>query len=310
MSLLRRRRVLAAKIESTSGTAETLANADAAFNAFDVEIQLNAEQLERDGQSAFSPLPSVPGPRAGTLTFKTELFGDGAAGVPGWASTLFPACGYTVSTGTFSPTTEAPGSNVKTLTMAVYEDGLKKTIRGAAGTWRLVGEAGKIVMIEWTFTGVWQAPVDAALLTPTYPTIKPLRFVSTAFTLGGSAIPCVNSISIDTGNTVILRPCPTPTDASGYETALITSRKPMLTIDPEAQLVADNDFYGDWLDSSEQAFSLELTDGTDTITIAAPKAQHRPPQESERSDLQVETLEFQLNRSAAAGDDELTIDFS
>ena len=310
MPLLRRKRVLAAKIESTSGTAESLANADAAFNAFDVEIQVNSEQLEREGQGSFSSLPSVPGPRGGTLSFKTNLFGDGAAGTPGWASTLLPACGYVESTGTFSPTTEAPGSNVKTLTMAVYEDGVKKTLRGAAGTFQITAEAGKLVMLEWTFTGVWVAPTDVAILTPTYPTISPLRFVSTAYTLGGSTPPCTNSLTIDAGNTVILRPCPTPSDSSGYETALITARKPMLTIDPESQLVATNDFYGDWLSMTEQACSLALTDGTDTITIAAPKAQHLPPQEAERSDIQVDTLEFQLNRSASAGDDELTIDFS
>lgn len=309
MGLLKRVRVMAAKIESTSGTAETLSASDGAFNAFDVDIQANIEFNERPQQGAMSMLPGVTGPRGGTLSFKTELFGDGAAGTPGWASTLLPACGWVVSTGTFSPTSESPGSNVKTLTMAVYENGKRKIMRGAAGTFKIVCNSGQPVMIEWTFTGVWQPPTDVAIIAPTYPTIMPLRFANATFTIGGSTPPCMESVEFDAGNQVILRPCPTASDGSGYDAALITSRAVKGTMNPESVLVATDDVFGDWIAHTEQALSLALTDGTDTITIAAPQIQYTNIQEGEREMLQVDQIEFNCNASAA-GDDELTIDFS
>lgn len=310
MAKLKRKRVLAAKIESTSGTAETLTASEAAFNAFDVEIQANIPFTQRPSQGSFSHLPAVAGPYGGTLTFKTELFGNGAAGVPGWASSLLPACGWVESTGTFSPATEAPGSNVKTATVAVYGDGTRKILRGAAGTFQIMMTAGQIIMIEWTFTGVWQPVTDVSILAPTYPTIIPLRFASATLTLGGNAIGCVESLNINAGNNVILRECPTNSDDSGYAAGLITDRRVTGNMNPESRLVATEDIYGDWLSGTEEALNIALTDGTDTITINAPKAQKINVQEGERNGLEIDQIEFQCNKSAAAGNDELTIDFS
>jgi len=310
MSLLKRVRVLAAKIETTSGTAESLAAADCDFNAFDIDIQANIDFNQRPSQGSFSHLPGTLGPRGGTLSFKTELHGDGAAGTPEWASTLLPACGFVESTGTFSPTTEAPGSNVKTVTVGVYENGLLKTLRGAAGNCKLIFPSGQPVMLEWTFRGVWQAPTDTAIIAPTYPTILPLRFANATLTLGGSSFGCLSNLEIDMGNNVILRECATPSDSSGYEAALITDRRVVGSMDPETVLVATNDHYGKWLSGSEEALNVVLTDGTDTITVNAPKTQRTNIQEGDRNGIQTDQIEFQCNKSAAAGDDELTIDFS
>ena len=93
MTLLRKKRVLAAKIETTAGTAIALGSADAAFNVYDAEIQPNIETIERQSEGSFSQQSSIAGSRSGTVTFKTYLEGDGAGGVPDWASTFLPACG-------------------------------------------------------------------------------------------------------------------------------------------------------------------------------------------------------------------------
>lgn len=311
MTLLKRVRVLAAKHETTLGTAIAVSASDAAFNAYDVVCQGNFEFNEREMQGSMSNLPGVIGTRGGTMSFKTELFGDGAAASPGWADTLFPACGYIEATDTFSPSSTAPSTTVgtgvnHTVTIAAYTNGVKKFLAGAMGTFKITGTAGGIVVIEWTFTGVWQAPVDATILAPTYPTIIPLRFASATMTIGGASPGCVESFEIDAGNNVVLRPC--ATNASGFETAIITNRKATGKWNPESRLVATEDVYGLWLAGTEEAFSLALTDGTDTITIAAPQAQRMNVQEGERNGIQTDEIDWQAN--AVSGDDELTIDFS
>ena len=310
MALLKRVRVLAAKIEATSGTVEALTSAEGVFNAFDVEIQANIDYTQRKGQAAFSNLPGVLGSRAGTLTFKTYLYGDGAGGSPGWATVLLPACGFIETATVFSPSSETPGTNVKTVTIAVYENGVKKFLRGAAGTFKLMLTTGKPISIEWTFTGVWQAPIDATILAPTYPTRVPIRFVSSAFTIGGATPSCMESIEIDANNTVVMRDCPTAADLSGNAAAVITDRNTKGSMNPESRLVATEDVFGLWIAGTEEALSISVADAQDTIVIAAPKVQRVNVQEGERNGLQIDQIEFQCNKSAAAGNDELTITFN
>lgn len=309
MPLLLRNRVFAAKTEGTIGTAESLTASEAAYNAYDVVIQPTAEFIKRKGQGAGGGnIKGTVGPRSGTMTFKTEITGDGAAGPSAAFSVLLPACGMVESTGTFSVKLEPPGSNVKTLTLAAYENGVKKVISGAVGSFKVRFEPGKPVMFDWTFHGVWGAVSDVSILAPTYPTIAPMRAKSGTLSIGSWA-PCFSSLEIDLGNVITPRSCVTA--ASGIHSYIITEREVVGSFDPEANLVATSnaDVYGDWLAGEEDSFSLALTDGTDTITFAAPKFQRTNVQEGERQGLQVDNVSFQMNRTNT-GNDEFTIDFS
>jgi hypothetical protein len=309
MPLIKRKHVLAAKIETTSGTAETLAGADAAFNVFDLTMQPTITMTPRMGNGSFSSMTAIRELSGGTCTFKTEVYGSGAGGVPGWASTFLPACGWSVSTATFSPKTEAPGTNVKTLTLGAYIDGKRKLMRGCAGTFKMIFETGKIAVIEWTFTGVWVDVTDVAILAPTYPTALPLRVGNATFTIG-SWSPCFARLEVDAGNTVILRECATNSDNSGYAAAMITDRNVVGSIDPESTLVSEANPYGDWLSHTERALAFDLENTTDKFAINAPKFQITNVQEADRNGIVTDTISFQCNRSAAAGNDELTIVFS
>ena len=60
--LLRRRRVFAAKVEATVGTAESLTGAEAAFNAEDFVIQPNIAMTRRQGQGGDGPGPGLGRP--------------------------------------------------------------------------------------------------------------------------------------------------------------------------------------------------------------------------------------------------------
>lgn len=306
--LLNRKKVLAAKIEGTAYTAESLTGTNAAMVVFNPVFQQGAEFEQRPSQGSFGHHPGVVSARMGTVTFTVELTGDGSGGVPLWASTFLPACRWVNSAGTFSPKSESPGSNVKTVTIGGYQHGKYKQIHGAMGTAKINMPAGKRITIDFSFTGVWSAPTDVAILAPTYPTVKPFNFENSTWSIGGSWTPKISFMNIDLGNNVVMRE-----DAAasvGYCGAIATDGLVTGQFDPESELVADEDYYGDWLAGTELALSIVLANDDDTITIAAPKIQYTNPQEGDRNGIQIDTLDFQCNKNAAAGDDEFTITFA
>lgn len=309
MTLLKRKRVLAAQIETTPGTAETLTAPDAAFNAWDIMIQPSIEVATREGQGGFANIAGVVGGYKGVATFKTDLGWDGTSTEPSWADTFLPACGFVKSSQIFTPRTEAPGSNVKTLTIGCFMDGMFKSIKGAAGTAKIVMPTGQQAYIEWTFTGVWVTPSDVAIISPTYPTALPLRASGGATTYNAVTI-CSSNVTIDFGNEVLVREC--PTDASGYAAAIITNRNIRITADPESKLVATRDDYGNFLDSFEAAWHYELAaPGTNAaLEFDAPKAQVVSIQEADRNSLVVDQIEWQCNRNSSTVDEELSITFT
>ncbi len=302
MPLLMRKRVLAAKVESTIGTAATLAAADGALNAYDVQINANIEVEDREGQGAFNYLPGVPGGRAGTCTFKTDMVIG--SGQPLWASVLLPGCGF-VGSSAYTPRTEAPGSNVKTLTIGVYQDGKRELLVGAVGTFRMVFPTGRMSYIEWEFQGLYDDETDTAIIDPTHPTAKPPRFASGTCTYNSNNQK-VEQVTFDAGNEIVMRE--DPTTASGYVSGIITNRKPKITANPESVLVADEDRYNDWITCTEAAFALTCNGpSSSSVAISAPKATITNKQGGDRNRLQVDDIEWACNANGDNEDEEATI---
>jgi len=121
---------------------------------------------------------------------------------------------------------------------------------------------------------------------------------------------CNESVTFDAGNTVVLREC--ATGESGYHAAIITNRKPMITANPEAKLVATRPTYTNWIERLEANFTSTIASATGdgTFAIGAPKAQIINPQEGERNGLVTDELEFQCNRNGNTEDEELSITFT
>ena len=301
MSLLKRKTVLAAKIETTAYTAISLAAADATFQAYDAIIQPTVNMVERPQQGSFVNNADAVGTQMGTCTFRLDFNGDGAAGPAAWAQTFLPACGWVESSGLFSPQSEAPGSNVKTLTISTYVDGIVKTIKGAMGSFVLTLEAGMPSFIDFTFQGALVATSDTALLSPTYTTRAPIRYASSATTIG-SMSPCIKTVTIDAGNNVIMRPC--NDESTGYKGALITNRNTTVTMDPETALVASQTFEADWLAGTTRQIDITLSDDTDTVTITG-QASPNNIQEGNRDNIVTDELTYKISQP-----NQLTIDFS
>lgn len=307
--MLKKRRLLAAKIETTAGTAETLLAANAAYNVYDLMIQPQIDVERRDGQSAFGKLPSVPGMRAGVATFRTDLQWDGTATEPAWADVFFPACGWVKSGQTYSPISESPGSNVKTITIAAYIDGVRKQLSGCMGNFVITLPTGRRGYIDWTFTGIWNAVADVSMLSSvSHPTDSPIRFASGVFSWDSVSYHA-SQVTIDAGNVVAMREG--PSTASGLIHALVVDRSPTVSCDPESVLVSFQDRFGVWLDMVEAPLRIDLdAASTAVLEIDAPKAQFISIQESERNGIVTDDIQFQCNKNGSTADQELTFTFT
>lgn len=304
MPLLKKIRTLAAKVETTIGTAESLTGAEGVFNAYNVMAQATIPVDAREAQGSFGHIAGVPGARMGTLSFRTDMGYDDTT-VSNWAVVLLPACGWVNATGTFTPRSEAPGSNVKTLTIASYQNGQRKMLSGAVGTFNMVFPSGRLAYIDWTFTGVWVAPTDTAMIAPTYPTTEtPLRAGSMTTTFNSVAF-CFEQLSIDAGNTVVMREC--STNATGYVSGIITDRNPTIKGNPESVLVATQDRFGLWLSGTEASLSIAIGGA---ITISVPKAQVTNIQEGDRNKMVIDEIEWAANKNGVTADQEMSIVFS
>lgn len=309
MPLLKRKRTLAAKIEGTPGTAEALTAAEGVFNAYDLMFQPSISFEDREGSGGFNYLTAISQGQTATMTFKTDLAWDGTATEPTIFSVLMPACGWVESSNVWKPKTEAPGTNVKTLTMGAYVDGVFKSIKGAAGTYVVTMITAQMITIEWTFTGVYVEPSDVSIIAPTYPTDSPLRFASaTACSFNGVALK-VQQITIDAGNEVVM--LEDPTTASGFLHAIITNRRPVISANPESILVASQNRHNIWTTSTAYAIAITL-DGpsTSTLAISAPKAQIINIQEGDRNRIVTDEIEFLCTKNGATQNEELYYTFT
>ncbi len=307
--MLHRRRVLAAKIETTVGTDITPGATDATVQVFDAEMQADITMSPRQRQGGFSPIPSVAGMLGGTCKFSIHAIGG--ASNPAWASLFLPACGLINTSLVWTPETNPPGTGgVKTLTISLYRDGTLEKLVGAMGNAVFNFVAGQIVKVDFTFKGVYSSATllsDTSIVAPTYVTTVPPRFSTAAFTVG-AVTPKFASATLDLGNEIILRE--SQETASGYHSALIVDRNITLKCDPEAVLVATYSPRSDWTAGTERALAWGLGTTGNKIAFAAPKAQVVNVQEGSRNKNQIDSIDYQLNGSSSLGDDELTLTFS
>ena len=322
MSILKENRVLLAKLEAAVGTPISLSATDGVFCVYDVAINPSIEFHKRQQQGGMSQLAGKAGAETCQLSFKLGLTGNGAgAGVPAWATTFLPACGLTQKSAAhaFDPSSKGVGvgaaggssATPRSLTMGVYEgvSGVVKQLFGATGNVKFTFAAGQIATAEFNFTGVWSDLVDgSALPAPNYPPEIPMSVLGATMTVGGASVPCWNTLAIDMGNGVVMRPC--ATEAKGVFSSIITSREVTGAFDPETSQVGTYDPYNDWTDGDVKAVSLALTDTVDTITFAVPQMQITTVGETDRNGIVADQIAFQALANTDAGDDEFSITFS
>jgi len=101
--MLTKRRVIAAKIEASEGTGETLSASDGGILAIEPKVEVDIKMNPRDPVMAtLSKLADVPGAQLARVTFKAELKGAGSAYSTSNLPALSPylrACGMSETVG-------------------------------------------------------------------------------------------------------------------------------------------------------------------------------------------------------------------
>jgi hypothetical protein len=307
-TLATRSRDVAAKLETTQGTAISISGTDGTLPVFDPKMKYTVPIAQRPSPGSASRMKGIPEARSGEFTGQSHVFNAGTGTDPIWASTWLAACGMVAgSGGVYSYVTGSASAN--TLTMGLYQAGRLKKIAGAAGTAVIKGKAGSPLTIDWRFLGKYVAPSATALITPTRSTVLPPRFAGATITIGGTAYK-VNEFTLDLGNTLTL--VPDAGDASGYCWCVTDQREPTLEVKIMGVSYGTYDFNADFLAGTEVAFSCAVGSGSNNIvTIAAPKLQHMEhPDDEDNAGYVQDTFKFQLNQNSALGDDELTLTFS
>jgi hypothetical protein len=307
MPIYRRQRVTAAKIEATAGTAESLSASDAAMNIYNAVILSPIERVQLENQGGMGMKASRGISRKGIATFRTYAEWDGTSTEPMWADTFFPACGYVKSGGTYTPRTAFAGSDVKTLTIGVYNGGKRRIIYGAMGNWVATLVTPELVYFDWTFEGIFAGEDTTAMLEPTYPTPKSLKGIGLAE--WNDIDFCPKTITINANNELYLLEC--PNSPYGYKHTIISNRRPAVTADPESVQIATQDRWAHMLDDTEYALEIDINGpGNSTISFDAPKAQLINLGEGERQGIVTDDTEWQCNINGSTQDQELSIVFT
>lgn len=312
--ILSNRQVVAAKIEVTEGTAETLAAADANVQILEpAKWEPNISMFERKLLDvSYSNFKQIPGTRLATISFKVENKGSGTAGTAPALGKLFKACGLGETVVASTSVTYAPVSalaSVPTLTVAIYQDGVRKQIRGARGNVKYSAKNGEPGMFEFTFLGVYDAVTDQTLLTPSgVETTVPVALLSALFSVASFSA-FISQISFDMGNT--LAPRPDINQASGYISTLLTGRKPTGGFDPELELVATHDWYGRWLAGTTGALTWKHAGSAGNIcTFSVPVCQYTKVSDGDREGVALAPVEFLAVRNSTGGNDEISIAYT
>lgn len=311
--ILSNRQVIAAKVETTEGTAISLAGADANNLIMDPKFEADVPMYERTFlDNSLSPQKAIATTRLARLSFKVEAKGSGTAGTAPALGKLLRACGLDETVVALTSVTYKPTSalaNIPTLSMAIYKDGLRKAIKGARGNVKYSAKAGEPGMFEFEFTGVYDGVTDVAIITPSgVETTVPVSLLSATFSIASFSA-FVSQITFDMGNA--LAPRGDINQASGYISTLLTKRNPKGSFDPEDELVATHDFYGRWLAGTTGSLTWKHQGSAGNIaTFTVPACQYMKLSEADRNGIAVLNSDFLMARNSTGGDDELSIAFT
>ena len=261
MAQLTRKRVILIEAESSYGTDPTPSATDVVL-VTDLSITpQSSDVVNRDVVRPY--LGSSQQLLANTrveCTFSVEFAGSGTAGTAPRYGSALKACGLseTIASGT-SVTYEPISANFSSVTIHYTVDGVRHIVTGCRGNVALSAEVGSIPTLDFTFTGIYNAPTDTALPSVTYGNqATPLIFKNgntTSFQLLSFA-GALQSLSFDMGNSIVYREL-----VGGTKEVLLTDRAANGSVSIEAPTLSSKDFFVAAL-SDTALGNLTVTHGT------------------------------------------------
>lgn len=191
----------------------------------------------------------------------------------------------------------------ESITLEMHKDGVRHLMPGAFGTFEITAQAGNYAMVKWTFTGTYHAPTDDANPAPTFETTLPAQVELARLKMHDfSAV--VDKFTFNQRNDIQIRPDVSSSD--GYIGTRIVSRKPEGGIDPEADLVASNDFWGQFAAANRMPFQMRVgTVAGNTVWCFAPSVQYTGLTYTDRQGILA--YDAGLRFARVNGDDEFSI---
>ena len=308
---LTRKRLLLAKTETTYGTDPTPTGASNAILVRNLEITpLQAETVSRDLIRPYlGNSDQLLAQTRVEVTFEVELAGSGAAGTAPAYGPVLKACALAETIVATTSVTYAPVSaSFSSCTLYFHNDGIRHKVTGCRGSFELTAEVGQIPVIAFTMTGIYNAPTDETLPTPTYANqVAPLIFKNgntsnfSAFSYAG----CLQSLNFQVANEVIYREL-----VGCSKEVLITNRNPSGTCVIEAPSIATKDFFTIANGSSTGSITFQhgATAGN-IVTFTTAQSDIGSPTYSDQDGIQMLNLPY-LAIPSSSGNDELSLAFT
>jgi len=306
--LVNAKRTLAMKLESTSGTAIAVADADFNLRFFDIEVDAEIEYwVNRFASGRHSLAGGVMGKKKVTITAKHAMNLGAAAATAPLLSKAFKVCGQleTVTGGTsvdWTPlATKDEGDSItatlKVIYVPVSGNAVILTAKGCMGNCVIsMDDLGQPLVAAFTFVGAFVSIADGTALVLTSPdTSIPPAVIGSAISSNGT-VEQIGKMSLDFGNDVQLDY--DPSDVTGYLAAYIANRNPKWMMDPKMRLVATDAIYTRWAAGTEGILSLATAAvGGLKYTISAPKGQLETNKFSARNEAVTFDQVFELHES-------------
>lgn len=315
--------LVSAKVETTPGVDATPSSTTDYILAINPQYSPTFNVIERNyARPSLSRVPHLMGRQLASLTFSTEIFGTGVAAASTNPTTqnqatpkmadLFLGCGM-VGTSVASPAgqTFTPiTSSQQTLTIYCYYSGILHKLTGAMGTFKFSAKAGEIATVDWTFTGVFNAPTAVGTPNPSIPSVVPPLVQSCSFVIGGTAATVFlpETIDIDIGNTVT--PRSDANSAKGFNSMLITDRNSVVTFNPEAVPEASHPFWTDFAAANVKAitFTVGSTAGNQ-LQVSIPNFEISDLKYADRNGIRVYDVTGYAVSTAGTGNDEISFKY-
>lgn len=181
-------------------------------------------------------------------------------------------------------------SSISSITIYAYLDGKLTKMLGCRGTMQLSLTSGGPAKMSFSFTGMFSAESDTAIVSPTYDTTRPPIWK------GGKALinrlaAAMQGLSITNGNTLASPDNPNATE--GVDPAIITMRNITGTMNPVERLVATDDVMTDFRSGNKRIVhaSYGSTAGN-KVGITIPSALYTGKNPTDRSGIAAVDIPF------------------
>jgi hypothetical protein len=262
MALLLRKRLILIETESSYGTDPTPTGTDAVLVS---DLSITPQSSDVVSRDLIRPYLGASAQLLANTrvecTFSVELAGSGTAGTAPQYGKALKACGLaeTIAAGT-SVTYDPVSSGFESVTIHYNIDGVRHKMTGCRGTVAITASVGEIPTLDFSFTGIYNAPDDTALPSPTYSNqADPLLFKNgntTSFQLLSFA-GSLQDFSFELGNEIVYREL-----IGATREVLITNREATGSVSIEAVLMASKDYFASAVNDAAALGNLQFTHGT------------------------------------------------